>query len=278
MVRPAYRVISLGLGTQSSALYAMAARGEIEADIAVFADTQNEPADVYEYRDELTAKFGSEIPLITITRGNLAQDIMDAIDRDKSFRFPPMFMSADTFDGDRKIVLLTQRQCTVDYKIQLVKKAARKHFGGHPGGRPDYDLEMLLGITTDEASRMKPSPIGYIRHVYPLIDMDMHREDTTRYLTEAGLPPPPKSACYQCAFKSDALWMGLKHNDPEAFEKACVFDDKLRSRADHKVLSQLEGQVWLHSSARPLREVNFDKPALVQGSFEFGCDSYHCGV
>lgn len=275
-MRKVYRVISLGLGTQSSALYAMACQGEIDADLAVFADTGNEPFDVYEYRSELQRRFRDKIPLITATRGNLAEDILQAIGAGSSFRLPPLFMTRPS--GKKEVILLAKRQCTVDYKIAVVRRAARKHFGGSPLGRPPYNIEMLLGITTDEASRMKPSPIKYIHHVYPLIDMDMHREDTIRYLDDIGLPPPPKSACYQCAFKSDSLWIALMKADPDSFEKACNFDDALRSNPDHKVLSQLGGPVWLHPSGRPLRDVNFKKPSVIQGSFDFACDSYHCGV
>ncbi len=45
------RVISLGVGVQSSTLLLMSLKGEIlpRPDVAIFSDTQWEPAHVYEY-------------------------------------------------------------------------------------------------------------------------------------------------------------------------------------------------------------------------------------
>ena len=48
--KPKLRVLSLGAGVQSTTIALMAARGEIEApDCAIFADTGDEPAAVYEH-------------------------------------------------------------------------------------------------------------------------------------------------------------------------------------------------------------------------------------
>lgn len=51
---PTLRVLSLGAGVQSTTLAYMVARGDLELiDFAVFADTGDEPARVYEHLDRL---------------------------------------------------------------------------------------------------------------------------------------------------------------------------------------------------------------------------------
>lgn len=51
------RVLSLGAGVQSTTVLLMSLAGEIEPfDVAVFADTQAEPAEVYTHLEKLTAE------------------------------------------------------------------------------------------------------------------------------------------------------------------------------------------------------------------------------
>lgn len=273
-----YNVISLGMGTQSSAMYVMANRGELgfDVDLAVFADTQNEPAEVYKYKELLSSMYGDKIPIIVPTKGNLAKTTLEMMDQGKRFPFPPLWMRRiSKKTGKPEVILIKQRQCTVEFKIEIVRKSIREYFGASQRGRCMFNVNMLLGITTDEATRMKDSPLAYIDHQYPLIDLDMTRDDCIDYLNDKGLPPPPKSACYQCGFKSNMLWKHLKSTDPEAFEKACVFDEKLRT-TEHQGIRSLKGPVFLHSSGRPLRGIVFNDDKI--SGFDFACDSLHCGV
>src|SRR5688572_21082263 len=71
------RVISLGAGIQSSTLLYLAIAGELEADAAVFADTQWEPARVYEHLDKLEALAAEAgIPVYRVTQGNLRERVI----------------------------------------------------------------------------------------------------------------------------------------------------------------------------------------------------------
>ena len=67
----ALRVISLGAGVQSSVMALLAARGEIGPmpDAAIFADTQWEPAAVYEHLGWLESQL--PFPVYRVTAGNI---------------------------------------------------------------------------------------------------------------------------------------------------------------------------------------------------------------
>ena len=113
------KVISLGAGVQSSTLYLMSSRGEVErADLAIFADTGWEPKAVYEHLERLKA-IPDGIEIVTVSKGNLRED---AINRDGSgFASIPLF----TKDGMNKISML-RRQCTREYKVTELQREMRK--------------------------------------------------------------------------------------------------------------------------------------------------------
>ena len=66
-----YTVLSLGAGVQSSCLALMAKHGEVEPmpDFAVFADTQAEPQEVYDWLDWLENEL--PFPVYRVTKGSL---------------------------------------------------------------------------------------------------------------------------------------------------------------------------------------------------------------
>jgi 3'-phosphoadenosine 5'-phosphosulfate sulfotransferase (PAPS reductase)/FAD synthetase len=112
------RAISLGAGVQSTALYLMAVAGEFDVmpDVAIFADTQAEPAYVYEHLDELERAHGAVIPIRRISAGSLEADAL----RSGGFVSLPLFVRGD--DGRENIV---RRQCTREYKIEPIKNELR---------------------------------------------------------------------------------------------------------------------------------------------------------
>jgi hypothetical protein len=153
------------------------------------------------------------------------------------------------------------RSCTRDYKIQPVRKEARRLMELSGLKR----ATCLFGISVDEAERMNISPVLWIQNRYPLIEAAMTRSACARTLTEVGLPVPLKSACGYCPYHSDQGWREVRDHDPEAWLEALAYDDKIRA----------DRGAYLHRSLIPLREVDFgeDEPDL------FGNDcGGHCGV
>jgi 3'-phosphoadenosine 5'-phosphosulfate sulfotransferase (PAPS reductase)/FAD synthetase len=143
--RPALRCLSLGAGVQSSAVLLLACEGVIPRfDVALFADTGWEPRAVYENLARLRAhaeKFG--IPVRTVSAGNIRDDALDP-----AHRFVSMPLHVLNPDGSRG---LARRQCTSEYKISPLKKAARELLGyPHPRRVPrGVYVEQAIGISTD---------------------------------------------------------------------------------------------------------------------------------
>lgn len=234
------RVLSLGAGVQSSTLALMIARGDLRpVDCAIFADTGWEPKAVYEWLDSLEAQL--PYPVYRVSAGNLRNDTMArsnaAIGRVAAV--PWFTLSKDGKQG------MGRRQCTSEYKLRPLQ---RKVVELMDGARPKGGCEMLIGISMDEAWRMKPSRVKYIVNTFPLIEARMTRQDCLRWMDERQYPKPPKSSCIGCPFHSDAQWRALS---PEEFSDAVEVDRAIRTQPGMRT------QQFMHRSRKPLDQVDF---------------------
>lgn len=259
------RILSLGAGVQSSCLALMASRSVIDFDYAIFADTQAEPESVYDYLEYLIGKM--TFPLIKVTRGDLLAESMRY--RISKNGIPYLHTNIPAFtlhDSTGKRGMLN-RQCTVYSKVTPVKQAIQKL------RERGQQVEMSLGISTDEATRMKDSRVKYIVNRYPLIELGMSRNDCIEWLRSNEYREPPKSACFMCPFHSDSEWRRLRDHEPEAFERAVAFEKKYQIA--FKKISRIESTPYLHKSRVPLDEVYFFDDQF--DLFENDCTG-HCGV
>lgn len=267
---PRLRVLSLGAGVQSTTLALMAAKGEIEApDCAIFADTGWEPRAVYEHVNRLARDL--PFPVHTISAGNIRTDIIEKNSaRAGRFAAVPWFIrNPDGMPG------MGRRQCTAHYKLEPIRRAVRQFLGATPRGRVQGHAEMLIGISTDEAARMKPSRVGYVVNRWPLIEAGISRNDCLRWLAKEGWSVP-KSACIGCPFHSDAMWRDMRDNDPESWADAVVMDQHIRDGGSHR---GLRGQQFMHRSLVPLDQVDLrtDADRGQANLFNMECEGM-CGV
>lgn len=259
------RVLSLGAGVQSTTLALLAAKGEIAPiDCAVFADTQSEPRVVYEHLARLTAPGVLPFPVHTITKGSLREEILDATQhRRAAWGRPPFFLKMQQLDPETGLPLvgrfdkgMSRRQCTQDYKLDLIYRKVRELAGIRPKSRGPASIavEQVIGISLDEAHRMKSGRFRWTRNVYPLIDLQMNRLDCLKKLDAWGWSAP-RSACTFCPYHSDESWLRMKREDPESFADAVAIDHAIRGG----LRGLNKGVPFLHQSLQPLDEVNFEE-------------------
>lgn len=254
-------IISLGAGVQSSTMALMAAKGEIGPmpTAAIFADTGAEPAGVMRWLDWLETQL--PFPVIRVMQGDgFKRALLDASDK-KRVSTPPMH----TENGG-----ILNRQCTVDYKVAPIKREVRRLMKETGAALS----QQWIGISTDEAHRMKPSRVQYTKHRWPLIEAGMSRGACLAWMVKNGYPMPPKSACTFCPYHSDEAWQSLKDNDPDSWAEAVEMDEALREG-----IPGVKERVYLHRSRIPLRLVRFDtaKEAGQVDMFGNECEGM-CGV
>ncbi len=273
-------ILSLGAGVQSSTMALMAAKGEITPmpDAAIFADTGAEPRSVYEYLNWLILRL--PFPVHHVTGGSLTLAQITPIQTvskhgETSVPYIRNMVPAYVLNPDGSKGML-QRKCTRNYKITPIRTKTRQLW--IEAGRPK--LFQWIGISRDEASRMKPSGVKYIENRWPLLEAGMLRSNCVEWLERNDYPVPPKSACVYCPYHNDALWQEMQQSDPVSFQKAVQFerDWNAASRLDQRP-SRLRGVIRLHRSLEPLDQVDFSSAEdRGQGNlFNNECEGM-CGV
>ena len=265
-------IISLGAGVQSSTMALMAVHGEITPmpDCAIFADTQNEPKAVMTWLDWLEKQL--PFPVYRVTAGDLRKDFLDALRGLTAARGqPPFFVRNPDNDGTTAADSggMLWRKCTSEYKLQPIRRKVRELSNGEP-------VTQWIGISLDEAHRMRPSGVKYITNHYPLVDLRMTRGDCLAWMLRHGYPTPPKSACFFCPYTSDDRWLDMKRNHPDEWARAVEFDNALRQQRTAKLAAGIKGEIFVHRSMKPLRDAELGDTQTID-MFGNECEGM-CGV
>lgn len=274
-----YVYLAFGAGVQSSALLLMCNKKELREkynvplpSIAWFADTQGEPYWVYDQFSELQ-KLSTEVPVKMCTAGNLGEQyISGAVHKKNRFATLPVYTRGDGYDSKRG---RTMRQCTVEFKIIPQERAMKNFMGFKKGERVAGKKNVLcmMGISYDEAQRIKPNKTPWIDNYFPLCEERVTRDQCADLLKEYGWGEMRKSSCTFCPFRSDRAWLWLQENEPEIFAEAIAFDHAIRDQSK----TGLKDKAYLHSSCRPLEEVDFTHGGQMEFDF-IGCDEGYCGL
>lgn len=202
---------------------------------------------------------------------------MEGAEHRKAFISIPAYTSDR--NGGREGVL--RRQCTREFKVEVINQEVRRQLGLKKGERAAGKFRALglIGISTDEVTRMKDSRISWIRHIWPLIDAGISRQRCLAIMSELGFPKPTRSSCWFCPYHDNHFWAWIKKTRPDEFGKAVRFDAAIRNMTKAGV----ERPVFLHRSCRPLDEVDFktggdpNQLTLFNEDFQNECEGL-CGV
>ena len=224
-------VISLGGGVQSSVMALMASQGAFDAipDCAIFADTHWEPPSLYTHLDWLAERLG--FPVYVVDNGRSLREDAKALTNhsgNRNFLDLPVYLKGRDGEGDG----MGRRQCTEHYKIAPVRRKMRELLGLSKGQRVPTGtaVELWLGISTDEAIRMRPSRDGWIRNRYPLIEAGMSRRDCMEWWKARYNRPLERSACIGCPYQSRQRWVETKRRWLELFAEAVDIDANIRGK------------------------------------------------
>ena len=258
-------IMSFGGGVQTVAMALMCINKDLPMpDCAIFADRGWELEETYiylswfiPYCEENGLKFH------IVSKGNLRKD---ALDTNKRWASMPLFTLDE--NGSRGVI---RRQCTNDYKIQPVYYKVRYLMGLNPYQRTKNPSNIWLGISIDEASRMKPSRVGFANNKYPLIEHNLSRQNCLSYIESKGFYIPPKSACVGCPYHSNEFWQMLKRDYPIEFKNACEFDEQIRFNPRRGI----KNPMYLHRYCKPLKDIDFTQGQI--DLFQEECEGY-CGL
>jgi 3'-phosphoadenosine 5'-phosphosulfate sulfotransferase (PAPS reductase)/FAD synthetase len=265
------RVVSFGGGVQSTAMLVLAAAGRIDFAVFLFANVGNdsEYPGTLDYLHQVAKPYAAlhGIQLIELhrtRRDGSTETLYGRLTRPGSRSLPIPVRMSNGAPG--------RRSCTAEFKIRVLGKWLRQH-----GATADNPATVAVGISLDEfdrASNRRQEP--YERVTYPLLDMRLSRSNCQRIIADAGLPVPPKSACWFCPFRRPSTWAETRRDQPELFDRACGLEDLLNTR--RAALGR--DPVWLTRFNRPLAEavpVAQDAlPGLDMPTDDITCDNGAC--
>jgi hypothetical protein len=267
------RVFSFGGGTQSMAVLALQALGQLPQpyDAFVFAnvgaDSEN-PATL-DYLAQYAQPFAQahHIRLETVQktrRTGRTETILESIYSENRSVAIPAYMGKSGAPGNRS--------CTQDWKIiqidKFIKTAGAK-FG-----------VVGVGISVDEWQRARDEDWHdrhgkkllhfWRRREHPLLALRLSRSECSRIIQQAGLPQPPKSSCWFCPFHRLGEWAQMKRSDPELFARAVDVERQINEKRDLRGKDRL----FLRSDLKPIEETNIDQMPLFPD--DPACESGYC--
>lgn len=275
---------SFGAGVQSTALWLLILHEpkkllEVTGGLPskmFFADTGAETQEIYRHLEnvqEYTQKMQSlgvgAPPLEIVCNGSIIADASQP-NYWRGISTVPLY----TRNSDGSIGML-RRQCTHEYKILPLERAMRAELGYQKGQRiPANSINLWLGISLEEASRMTKNHAKWINNYYPLVELGWDRTRCYEYAKNLGWDTV-KSRCFFCPYITD--WGEIKRKQPEEFAKAVEFDKHIRNSTK----AGIKSPVFVHRRAVPLDAAVADQLGLFEDDWRYGfeneCQGY-CGV
>lgn len=261
--------MNLGAGVQSTTLYLMSlSQNEPENvpvfDYAIFADTQEEPDEVYRHLEWLKSLGGP--PILTGTAGKLGDDLSSGI-HSAGRRFASI--PAYTTNEEGKADGMTRRQCTREYKVDVINQVIRREILGLEKGAKvpsrDVHVRQHIGLSFDEARRRAKVMARFHAHpwasaTFPLFDLFITRAECRRWLESQAIPHRvPRSACVFCPYHDNSEWRRIRDTDPAAWARACEVDGAIRMEG--AIANRgLDQKLYIHRDCVPLAKADIDTP------------------
>ena len=260
------KIISLGAGVQSTILALLSDREELvpKVDACIFADTQCEPKAIYHHLDWLEEEIS--ISIHRVTAGDLKNDVINGKNSSGGD-----FITIPLFTKEGNQIKLGRRQCTREYKITPIQRECRRLAGYERFQRiPAGEIELMIGITTDEVSRMKDSRVKYIKHIFPFIELGWSRQDCKEWFAKSYPNKKlEKSSCIFCPYRTNDAWIKLKKHSPDEWKEVVAIDKRVRHLKKDK-------ENYIHPSALPIDEAIHKKESRLN-LLEMECEGM-CGV
>lgn len=213
-------VLSLGGGVQSTCLLLKCCDDEFQhPDIVIFSDTGSELPATYDTIKKCQALCEHHGIKFEIVKNWFGEESV----------IPGSTPLHEWYGKRGMLPMVGQPRCTFNWKINPIRRAAKKIIGSDwkPG---KVTCTMWIGITTDERSRAEHKPdIQWAVNRYPLLEMNLSRDECISYLASKGWSTTVKSGCFCCPYQAPKSWAKLRRNFPKLFAIARRMEEKAKA-------------------------------------------------
>lgn len=288
-INPLLTVLNYSAGTGSTCILHMVLRGEIERPenlIVLTADPRMENSLTYRHYDEMCKRMDAAgIEHYKVQGPSLKHDLLTSKDRHITRLDNPPYWTWDcktyTKSGKKKVGQLTQK-CTAHYKIapmdRYIRRLLESRFGISAKSKRIGEgiVKKLIGFSSDEEMRVKPSRQKYVTFAYPLIELGMTKRDVAQWYIDHGETIPPRSVCNACFANGAEHYRKMYEERPDEWLEAVAIDEAVR---DSRHLGIVD-QVYVFRGCIPLLELKergfVYKETGTADAKDFSCDSGYC--
>ena len=233
------KILSFGAGMQSTALALMACENAKNPetpwplvpvyDVVIFCDLGMEPPWVKDQVEFTRKAYEWAGVKFVVLDSPLYSDFMRNFGERRTISIPWWTIRDDGHKSKMP------RNCTVDYKVELISKYVRWELLHYKKGQRlrDEDRkahEMHMGFSAEESRRCKESPNPMFVNKFPLVEMGLTRADNFAYIKDVWGLETKASACTFCPFHRNQFFSYLKKEEPEEYGRLLKVDELLRDK------------------------------------------------
>lgn len=206
-------VVSYGGGVNSLAmLLGMHARG-LKPDAIVFSDTRGEKPETYAHMRDVLAPWLARVgfPLLTVV---CRADFPNSKTGDASLEAECLRL------GNVPSRAFGFGTCADKWKIDPFKWWAKTWPPAVAAWAAGADVRRAIGYDAGEGRRVTAHGDKGFSKWFPLIEWKADRDVCLSWILEAGMPVPPKSACFYCPSSTKAEVLALAKTHPDLMARA----------------------------------------------------------
>lgn len=255
------KILSCGAGMQSTALALMSCENVKSPgkypmvpvyDLVCFCDLGKEPPWVMKQVNFVKQVCENAGIKFEILKSPLYEDYLKNFGHQRVVSVP--FWTVNE-DGKKGKML---RNCTLEYKINLIQKYVRWEILGYKKGQrtkpEDMKIhEMHIGFSYEERRRCRENPHKMFYNVFPLVDMKLERKDNYAYIKDVWGLETKASACTFCPFHRNYFFQYLKTNAKQEYRDLVAFDHLLETEQPN---TKITSKLYISRSRKRIAELS----------------------
>jgi hypothetical protein len=219
-------VVSYGGGVNSTALLIALKYKNIIPDDIIFADTQAEMPETYQYLEIFNQwLINNGMPSITVVKQN-------SFTHRKTGQQYSSIEEKCLLSHELPSKAYGHSSCALQYKILPMDKYVKNKYQNLL--KEGVKIRRLIGYHAGEIRRMLKHNISEDKifiYEYPLIDYGLSQGHCNVLIANEGLKIPPKSSCFFCPNRKPLEVLELREKYPDLYKRGCDIENNANLRS-----------------------------------------------
>lgn len=215
-------VVSFGGGINSTAMLVGMVEQRVKYDLALFADTGGEKPETYEHvetmNEWLVARGYPPIETVRYVPQRFKHEAYSTLEGN--------CLANETLPS----IAFGYKSCSMKWKVDPQDARARTFAPAVEAFARGERVQKSIGYHADEQRRIAGGRRDehLYEYRYPLAEWGWRQIDCLAAIQRAGIPIPPKSACFFCPSSTKAEIVQLRRKHPDLYDRAIEMENRAR--------------------------------------------------